>query len=127
MFAPFAHPQLFSRNLFVFLWRSMGGFLLLVVAITITPGILHTLSGRVLRWPILLLTYAQILAELTVYIAVRGMIHALEFVFTSKKHRKLRVKIQSSEDYQAWYKACSELDESQGRNQVSRPSIFISA
>lgn len=41
----------------VFLWRSFGGILVLLTIFSIIPGRMHEISGRLLRWPILVRSY----------------------------------------------------------------------
>lgn len=48
----------------VFLWQSFGGVLLVLAFLSIVPGRLHGISGKILRWPILGLTYFLITVEL---------------------------------------------------------------
>jgi hypothetical protein len=48
----------------VFLWRSFGGILFLLAFLSIVPGRLHGIAGKILRWPILGLTYFLITVEL---------------------------------------------------------------
>ncbi|GMI24231.1 hypothetical protein TeGR_g171, partial [Tetraparma gracilis] len=102
----FRFSSLLSTSVVSFVYRSFGLTLLLIFFVTIIPGLLHSLSGRVLRWPVLAITYLQIGAELSVYVAVRALIHLLEFVFTSSKHRRLRRKIRESGSYAEWLGNC---------------------
>jgi hypothetical protein len=48
----------------VFLWQTFGGMLLLLTLLSIIPGKMHGMAARVLRWPVLGLTYFLILVEL---------------------------------------------------------------
>jgi hypothetical protein len=60
---------LLDWKLGVFLWRSFGGILLLLAILSIVPGRLHAISGKVLRWPVLGITYFLITVEL-VYVDI---------------------------------------------------------
>jgi hypothetical protein len=104
-------------NLATLLWRSCGGLLLLVIAASIIPGRLHGLSGRILRWPVLALTYLTIASELVVYIMVRLFIRALESIFATKKHRQLRKALDKATCYEEWLGVAKKLDYSQGRDE----------
>jgi hypothetical protein len=55
---------LFDWKLGVFLWRSFGGLLLLLAILSIVPGRLHGISAKLLRWPVLGITYCLIGVEL---------------------------------------------------------------
>eukprot|EP00536_Pseudo-nitzschia_multiseries_P011413 jgi/Psemu1/259815/estExt_Genewise1Plus.C_3860013 len=81
------------------------------------PGRLHTWSGKVLRWPILGLTYLLINVELVVYICIRLGIRLIETIVANPKHRMLRNKMaKEAKTYQEWYQYAAELDKSQKRN-----------
>lgn len=108
---------LMDWKLGVFLWRSCGGLLLLIAIATIVPGPLHALSGRILRWPLLVFTYMMIAVELCVYIVVRLFIYIAETIFATKKHRALRIGLQNAKSYHEWYDIARKLDVSQGRDQ----------
>jgi len=101
----------------IFVWRSCGGLLLLVALITIIPGRMHVWAGRILRWPILFLTYLMIFSELLVYIMVRLFILTTEFVFATKKHRALRKDLMKAKSYNEWLTIAKQLDKSMGRDQ----------
>jgi len=101
----------------VFLWQTFGGILVVIAILSVMPGRLHTWSGKVLRWPILGLTYLLINIELIVYIAIRLVIRIFEALVATPKHRALRSKMaNSSNSYKEWYKYAVELDQSQKRN-----------
>jgi len=101
----------------VFLWQTFGGILLVIAVLSVMPGRLHTWSGKVLRWPILGLTYLLINIELIVYIAIRLVIRIIETLVATPKHRALRSKMaKASKSYQEWYQIAAELDQSQKRN-----------
>jgi hypothetical protein len=104
----------------VFLWRSCGGLLLLLVAATIVPGRLHGISGRILRWPILGITYFMITTELIVYTAIRLFTRLVETVFANSRHRTLRRRMANAKSYEEWYELAHVLDVSQGRDQWRR-------
>lgn len=101
----------------VFLWQTFGGILFVIAFLSIMPGRLHTWSGKVLRWPILGLTYLLINIELVVYIAIRLVIRIIETIVANPKHRALRNKMaNASNSYQEWYRYAAELDKSQKRD-----------
>lgn len=100
----------------LFLWRTCGSFLFLIAVATIIPGRLHVLSGRILRWPVLALTYLMIAAELIVYVLVRLFIRLAEATFTTEKHRRLRADMEAAQSYDQWYGLAEQLDASQGRD-----------
>jgi hypothetical protein len=60
---------LLDWKLGVFIWRSFGGILFILAVLTIIPGRLHGISGKILRWPILGITYLLITVEL-VYVSI---------------------------------------------------------
>jgi len=100
----------------VFLWQTFGGILLIIAILSIMPGRLHTWSGKLLRWPILGLTYLLINVELVVYICIRLGIRLIETIVANPKHRMLRNKMaKEAESYQEWYQYAAELDNSQKR------------
>uniref|UniRef100_A0A7S4J505 Uncharacterized protein n=1 Tax=Odontella aurita TaxID=265563 RepID=A0A7S4J505_9STRA len=100
----------------IFLWRTCGGLLLVIIVCTIVPGRLHGYSGRILRWPILGLTYFMIAVELAVYTMIRMFIRLVEWTFATTKHRALRNQLKEAESYDEWYRIASELDMSQRRD-----------
>ncbi len=101
----------------VFLWQTFGGILLVIAVMSIMPGRLHTWSGKMLRWPILGLTYLLINIELVVYIAIRLVIRIIETLVANPKHRALRNKMaNASSSYKEWYRYAAQLDRSQKRN-----------
>ena len=101
----------------VFLWQTFGGLLFVIAVLSIMPGRLHTWSGKVLRWPILGLTYLLINIELVVYIAIRLVIRIIETIVANPKHRALRNKMaNASNSYKEWYQYAAELDKSQKRD-----------
>jgi hypothetical protein len=104
----------------VFLWRSCGGLLLVLVIATIVPGRLHGISGRILRWPILGITYFMIVTELIVYTAIRLFTRLVETVFANSRHRTLRRRMANAKSYEEWYELAHVLDVSQGRDQWRR-------
>lgn len=55
---------LMDWKLGVFIWRSFGGILFLLAVLSIIPGRLHGISGKILRWPVLGMTYFLITVEL---------------------------------------------------------------
>lgn len=87
----------------LFLWRTCGGFLIVFAILTIIPGRLHGYSGRILRWPILGITYTIITAELIVYAIIRLFIRGLETMVATSKHRTLRWQMTQAKSYKEWY------------------------
>jgi uncharacterized membrane protein len=87
----------------MFLWRTFGGMLVVIAVLSIVPGRLHTAAGKILRWPILALTYALILVELVVYVVIRLAIHIAESLIARPKHRSLRRKMAKATTYEEWY------------------------
>ncbi len=55
---------LMDWKLGVFIWRSFGGILFILAVLSIVPGRLHGISGKILRWPVLGMTYFLITVEL---------------------------------------------------------------
>lgn len=104
----------------VWLWRTFGTALTILAILTVVPGRLHGWSGRILRWPILGITYLLVTVELIVYIAIRVSIWAAEYFIARPKHRHLRSLMSQSKSYEEWYSHAQELDESQGRDQWIR-------
>jgi len=100
----------------LFLWRTCGSLLLIIAIATIVPGRLHGLSGRILRWPVLALTYLMITVELIVYVHVRLFIRLIEAIFSTQKHRRLRADMGAASSYDEWHRLATELDISQGRD-----------
>mmetsp|Transcript_14355 Transcript_14355/g.31342 ORF Transcript_14355/g.31342 Transcript_14355/m.31342 type:complete len:903 (-) Transcript_14355:248-2956(-) len=107
---------LLDWKLGVFLWRTFGGLLLVVGVLSIVPGNLMSWSARVLRWPVLGLTYLLIWVELVVYTVIRLIIRACESLIATPKHRRLRKLMTASSSYQEWHGYAQQLDESQKRN-----------
>jgi hypothetical protein len=107
---------LFDWKLGVFLWRSFGGILFALAVLSIIPGRLHKISGQILRWPILLMTYVLIVVELIVYIMIRLFIRLAETIVANSKHRLLRQQMASAETYVDWYEHAAALDLSQKRD-----------
>lgn len=104
----------------LFLWRTFGGVLVVLFVLSIIPGKLHSWSGKILRWPILLLTYSLIAVELMVYIAIRVAIWLAESVIAQPKHRALRRKMAQAKSYEEWYQHAAALDISQKRDRWQR-------
>lgn len=57
----------------VFLWRSFGGILFLLAFLSIVPGRLHGISAKILRWPVLGMTYFLIMVELVYVLLAVGL------------------------------------------------------
>lgn len=55
---------LMDWKLGVFIWRSFSGILFILAVLSIIPGRLHGISGKILRWPVLGMTYFLISVEL---------------------------------------------------------------
>jgi predicted acylesterase/phospholipase RssA len=104
----------------LFLWRTFGGILVVLFFLSIIPGRLHSLSGNILRWPILFLTYSLIGAELIVYTVIRLAIRIAESLVAKPKHRALRRKMAQSRSYEEWYQHAAALDISQKRDKWQR-------
>lgn len=104
----------------VFLWQTFGGMLLVLTLLSIVPGRLHSWSGKVLRWPILALTYFLIIVELMVYIVIRIFIRVAEILVATPKHRSQRRKMANAESYETWYQYAAALDISQKRDKWQR-------
>lgn len=107
---------LLDWKLGVFLWRSFGGIILVLAILSIVPGRLHSLSGKILRWPILFMTYVLITVELIVYIVIRLVIRLAETLIAKPKHRQLRSQMARAESYEQWYEHAAALDVSQKRD-----------
>jgi len=107
---------LLDWKLGVLLWRSFGGILLVLAVLSIVPGRLHSLSGKILRWPILLMTYLIIAIELLVYTWIRLGIRLAETLIASPTHRQLRRQMAQAESYPDWYQHAAALDLSQKRD-----------
>lgn len=103
-------------NFGLLLWRSCGGLILLIIFASIVPGKLHSFSGRILRWPILVFTNFAIASELLVYIVVRLFIRTVESLFSTKKHRSMRKALEKAGSYEEWLQIARQLDSSQGRD-----------
>ena len=99
----------------VFVWRTFGGMLFVLALLSIIPGRLHGISARILRWPVLGLTYFLVVVELMVYLVIRIFIRIAEDAIARPKHRKLRRKMTLAKSYQEWYGYARELDQSQKR------------
>lgn len=104
----------------LFLWRTFGGILVVLFLLSIIPGRLHSWSGKILRWPILLLTYFIIAAELMVYVVIRLAIRLAETLIAKPKHRALRRKMAQATSYEDWYQHAAALDISQKRDKWQR-------
>ena len=101
----------------LFVWRTLGGGLLLALALlSIVPGALHGWSGKVLRWPILAVTYLIITVELAVYVCIRCIIRIAEWAIAHPNHRQLRRAMAQAQSYEEWYTHATTLDQSQKRN-----------
>lgn len=107
---------LMEWKLGIFLWRTFGGLLVVLAILSIMPGRLHRMSGKILRWPILIMTYFLIFVELVVYIIIRLFIRVAEIIVATPKHRTLRAKMAASESYETWYQHAAALDISQKRD-----------
>ena len=100
-----------------YLWNSYGSLLIIIIILTIVPGLLHRLSGKILRWPILALTYLSIATDLAIYILLRLFIRCVEALFATKKHRALRKQLEEASSYEEWHRIATALDKSQQRDQ----------
>lgn len=79
----------------VFLWQSFGGVLLLLAFLSVIPGRLHGLSGKILRWPVLGITYFLITVEL-VYVQYVSCEPSALWALTSKIASHVLVPMFSS-------------------------------
>ena len=100
----------------LFLWQTFGGMLVLLTLLSIVPGRLHGYAARILRWPILGLTYFLVAVELVVYGVIRLAVRLAEFLIARPKHRALRRQMMQATSYAEWYAYASQLDRSQKRN-----------
>lgn len=100
----------------VFLWRTFGGILVTLCVLSIIPGRLHGISARILRWPVLAITYFLIAVELFVYVIIRLGIRIAEALIAKPKHRKLRRQMTQAKSYEEWYELAAKLDKSQKRD-----------
>ncbi|CAB9524435.1 Patatin-like phospholipase domain-containing protein [Seminavis robusta] len=100
----------------LFLWRAFGGILMTLCVLSIIPGKMHGISARILRWPVLALTYFLIAVELCVYVVIRLGIRLAECLVAKPKHRALRKRMAKAKSYQEWYELASQLDKSQKRD-----------
>lgn len=100
----------------VFVWRTCSGLVISLAIASIVPGRLHGWAGRVIRFPILGITYFMIAVELVVYVMIRLFIRLAEALFASPKHRRLRRALANAKSYDEWYRLASELDKSQKRD-----------
>ena len=104
----------------MFLWSTFGGLLIVIAVLSIMPGRLHSWSGKILRWPILGLTYLLISVELIVYIVIRLVIRVAETIFATPKHRTLRRQMAEAKSFEEWYEFAAALDLSQKRDKWQR-------
>jgi hypothetical protein len=104
----------------IFLWRSCGGLLLVLFILSIIPGRFHRVSGRILRWPVLGITYTMVAVELCVYVILRLFILLAETLVANPKHRKWRKEMEQATSYKQWYGLARKLDESKGRHKWQR-------
>lgn len=100
----------------LFFWRTFGGILVLLCVLSIIPGRLHGISARILRWPVLAITYFMVGVELCVYVVIRLGIRVAEALIAKPKHRALRRKMAQAKSYEEWYALASQLDKSQKRD-----------
>mmetsp|Transcript_23089 Transcript_23089/g.66650 ORF Transcript_23089/g.66650 Transcript_23089/m.66650 type:complete len:831 (-) Transcript_23089:1367-3859(-) len=100
----------------VFVWRTCSGLVISLAIASIVPGRLHGWAGRVIRFPILGITYFMIAVELVVYVMIRLFIRFAETLFASPRHRRLRRAMANAKTYDEWYQLANELDKSQKRD-----------
>ena len=100
----------------VFLWKSCGSILLVLALLSIIPGVFHGWSARILRWPVLGLTYCMVYVELVVYSVIRLIIRCGEFCIQTPSSRRLRTRMAQSQSYQEWYDYAEILDRAQKRD-----------
>ena len=92
------------------------GMVWTVLIVSIIPGRLHGWSGKVLKWPVLVLINVMIGIELLVYILIRLLIRVAEAMVATPKHRQLRRAMANAQSYSEWYNLAAALDESQNRH-----------
>ena len=68
--------------------------------LSIVPGALHGWSGKVLRWPILAVTYLIITVELAVYVCIRCIIRIAEWAIAFPNHRQLLCAMAQAQSYE---------------------------
>ncbi|KAL7546876.1 hypothetical protein ACHAWF_010200 [Thalassiosira exigua] len=100
-----------------YLWNTCSGLIIVLIITSILPGRLHGWTGRLLRFPVLGMTYMLISVELAMYTLIRFAIRSLEGVFANAKHRMLRNGMTQASSYDEWYGIAKELDRSQGREE----------
>ena len=105
-----------DMKLGVFVWQTFRWILVLAAILSVVPGRLHGYSARLLRWPVLGLTYCLVIVELMVYIAIRLVIRLAEYLIARPKHRKLRRQMAQAKSYEEWYAIALALDKSQHRD-----------
>jgi hypothetical protein len=79
---------LLDWKLGVFIWRSFGGLLFALALLSIIPGRMHSVSGKMLRWPVLGMTYFLVTVEL-MYVCI----HIIVISFKKRSHQFL-LKLQ---------------------------------
>lgn len=83
---------------------------------SLSPGWTNYYSGKILRYPVILLFYSVVAVELLLYEIIRLLVRIAESIVAQPKHRNLgRLMRQSSTTYGEWYKLAKELDQSQKR------------
>jgi predicted acylesterase/phospholipase RssA len=88
-----------------------------LIVTSIIPGRLHGWTGKLLRFPVLGMTYMLISVELIIYTIIRFAIRAMEGLFAKSKHRAWRKELEHAKTYEKWYDIAKRLDRSQGREQ----------
>ena len=74
----------------------------------------NRVTYHILRWPILVIVYAFVFAELLCYCALRLFVAFAEFAVATPKHRELRHALRHSKDYETWLACARALDSSKG-------------
>jgi len=83
------------------------------LALTLWPR-LNQASYHVLRWPLLALVYTIVLAEFSLYLALRVGVSGLEAAVATPSHRALRATLARAPDYTSWLATARALDASRG-------------
>jgi predicted acylesterase/phospholipase RssA len=94
----------------IFMWRTFGGIIMLSAVLSIVPGQINKWLGKILVWPLLVITYSLTLFEVLAYFSIRLIIKIAESVFAAPKHRARRNKMINATSYEEWYEHGAALD-----------------
>ena len=81
--------------------------------LSIVPGAWHGWSGKVLRWPILAVTYLIITVELAVYVCIQCIIRIAEWAIAYPNHQQLQRAMAQAQSYEEWYTHAMTFHQSQ--------------